>query len=260
MAAAVCALAVALLPSGASASGAAWDLNAFDLCKQVGLPYVDDNASGATYNSDTGSLWVVTRSPNHLVELSQRGEFLRKVSWHGFDDPEGVAWVGGHYLAVVEEPTHGGITVVNVAPGVADVYQGRTAVGIEVWSNAGLEGIAYNHQKGVYYVVQEKGPKRVVEVHKSGYHKELFNLESVGVGDLSGIYYSSSIDNLFILSQESRSVIRLAMDGNSVQQRWDIGGDRPEGIAFTPDGQKMFIVSEPRSMSVYSTNGCDGIY
>ncbi|CAD7700874.1 unnamed protein product [Ostreobium quekettii] len=248
--------ALAMLFASAAAFQGAWNLPAYELCKAIALPFIDDDASGATYNPVTQSVWVITGSPKYLMEFSERGQMLRKLSWDGFKDPEGLAWMVGYQMAVLEEPTKGGVTVVNVAPGVVNVEERRTKVDLDVPSHTGLEGITYNDKEEVYYVVQEKDPKRIVEVQLNGTYRELFTLENIGVGDLSGVHYASQINKLFVLSQEDKSVMKVTMKGKVVQQR-DIAGERPEGIAFTPDGQRMFIVSEPRSMSIYSTNGCD---
>eukprot|EP00803_Ostreobium_quekettii_P011330 evm.model.scf_4428.1 EVM.evm.TU.scf_4428.1 scf_4428:1289-1714(+) len=50
----------------------------------------------------------------------------------------------GYQMAVLEEPTKGGVTVVNVAPGVVNVEERRTKVDLDVPSHTGLEGITYN--------------------------------------------------------------------------------------------------------------------
>lgn len=78
-------------------SGSAWNLYDYKLCKRVRLEGINGNASGATYNPKTGTIWVVTNQPEQLSEYSEDGELLRVVPWEGFKDPEGI-WQEGHEL------------------------------------------------------------------------------------------------------------------------------------------------------------------
>ena len=87
------ALIAVLICIGRGVYGRPWDLSSYKLCKEVGLRGIDDNASGASYNPVTDSLWVITRTPKSLLEYTPRGELKREVSWSGFDDPEGMPWV-----------------------------------------------------------------------------------------------------------------------------------------------------------------------
>lgn len=73
----------------AQVSGSAWNLYDYKLCKRVQLEGINGNASGATYNPATGTLWVITNQPMQLSEYSQDGHLLREIPWSGFKDPEG---------------------------------------------------------------------------------------------------------------------------------------------------------------------------
>lgn len=69
--------------------GLPWNLFDFQRCLRVPLAGIQDNASGATYNPTTNTLWVITNVPKKLLEYTVRGELVRELPWSGFRDPEG---------------------------------------------------------------------------------------------------------------------------------------------------------------------------
>ncbi|GMH33383.1 hypothetical protein BSKO_01217 [Bryopsis sp. KO-2023] len=220
-------LALGIFLLEAAAAGTPWNLFDFKLCKRTKLEGIQDNASGATYNPTSGTLWVITNAPKHLLEYSISGELKRKVAWSGFIDPEGLTWISGNKLAVVEEPLEGGISLVDVSPKIERVTQSREKVKVKVEANKGLEGLSYDPRTEHFFVVQELKPKRVLEVSKKGDFEELFNADHFRVGDFSGIHYAPQIQQLFILSQESKRVMRITKKGFMVQSI-GVEGDRPE--------------------------------
>ena len=64
----------------------------------VVLTDIADDASGLTYNADTHTLFAVVNSPALLFELSLAGEVLRQIPLQGFDDTEGLSYLGDGQL------------------------------------------------------------------------------------------------------------------------------------------------------------------
>lgn len=71
------------------------------------LAGVSNNASGLTYNRDTRTLFAVINSPEQLLELDTDGNVRRSIALEGFEDTEGVTYIGNNYFAIIEERRRG---------------------------------------------------------------------------------------------------------------------------------------------------------
>lgn len=71
------------------ATGAPWSLHSYKLCKQLTLGGIWDNASGATYDPRSNTIWVVSRSPLKMLEYDLNGNFKQAKGLPGIWDPEG---------------------------------------------------------------------------------------------------------------------------------------------------------------------------
>ncbi|GMH44925.1 hypothetical protein BSKO_12882 [Bryopsis sp. KO-2023] len=236
-----------------SISALPWALSEYRLCKRASLPGIWENASGVTYSHETGTIWVVSRSPLKLVEYDLDGNLMQEFDLPGMRDPEGVAWMWGGLFAVAEEASH--IQLMNMKQGYME-ETGRIWVelpGLE--PNLGLEGLAFDLKHRCFYVVEEKNGKNVLQVSLSGRNKVLFKSHHLNIGDMAGIYYSNDNESLFILSQESKTVSKVDLEGELLESI-GIAGVQPEGLTFSPDGERMIIVSEPNELYVYSAGPC----
>ena len=82
---------VVLLRHYQAVSAGSWDLNDFRLCKRDSLERISSEASGVTYNADTNTIWVVSRTSRAIVEYNMNGDYIRSVGFGNarLRDPEG---------------------------------------------------------------------------------------------------------------------------------------------------------------------------
>src|SRR5262249_54815947 len=118
-------------------------------------------ASAVTYDSDTGTLFVVGDKGHAVVEFSKDGVQLNIMTLAGFDDTEGLTYIGNNRFVIVEER-------------LQDVFQFEFSAGGTVHrdslptvslggdaGNDGLEGISYDRRDGSFVVVKEKNLQQV---------------------------------------------------------------------------------------------------
>lgn len=270
-------------------------LSQYRVCRVVpALPGLKDDASGAAYDpSCGGSWWVVAGEPLALAQysLGLTGPALRQVGLpKSVHDPEAVVWLGASpavpgstatitHLAVMEENE---VRVRNIslptlaplAPGGAcapapnsddlEVSSAKSSLVVRELArrpNKGLEGLAYDPRSGDYLAAQEEFPARVLRVKPNGTYQELF-LAPPGMGDLSDLYYIADAaavhgeGSMYLLSQESRRIMLVSAAG-AVLQRLTLSRalPRPEGLAFSPGGQLMLVVSEPHAAALFAAPG-----
>lgn len=228
--------------------GRAWNLYDYKLYKQTKLLGIPDNASGAAYNPHTNTFWVVVNKPVQLHEYDTEGKFKKALSCRGFWDPEAITWMYGNTFGVAEENAFGTISVIDVSG--KSVSRNGPSLKMPRTGGRGIEGMAYNRDKNVFYVTLEQSPQALFEVERNGDYKYLMNLEHLGLGDISDMHYEARDDMFYFLSQESRKVVKMSAKGKKLQEI-KIVGLRPEGLSFTTDGRTMFVVSEPDELAIY---------
>ena len=220
------------------------------------VPGARANASGITYNANSGTLFVVLNYPAKLIEFTAGGKKKRDIKLDGFLDPEGIVWMKDRKFAVVEEG-RGTICVFDIEPGTSEIN--RDSVGrFEVertMGNKGLEGIAYDDHSEVFYVIKEKHPRKIYRVTAEGKITNPWDAEkhSFGLSDISDIYFDAVTGHLLILSHESRRVVECTVNGKEIS-RLKINMPKPEGI--TMDGESaIYICGEPDDLRKYAADG-----
>jgi uncharacterized protein YjiK len=233
-----------------------------------GLPIqgLTRNASGLTFNAETGTLFSVINRPPQIAELTTEGQLLRLIPISGASDPEGITHVRGDMYVIADERDHqlhwvriGAETDLVTVPGGA-----RLGLGIDVIWNLGLEGVSWDHVKGRLFIVKEKLPLRILVI--SGLQQLLdggvFDLQisewksshaaSLFMSDLSSLTLHEPSGNMLMLSDESALIVEYAPNGDPVSMmplwRGMHGLSRTvpqaEGIAIGPDGD-IYLLSEP---------------
>lgn len=195
------------------------------------LPAIPE-PSGLAYNRIRNTLLVVSDAKPDIFEIGFDGALLRSVPVAG-SDLEGVAvTAGGDTLYAVEERNR---LVVSCD------HSGRRlntfSVNVATLENTALEGVTVD-ARGHLWVLNEKDPRMLFEF--AGI-RELGRREIPFVSDLSGICSDPSGDALWIVSDESRKVIKVSPAG-ALLAEWPIGFAKGEGIAFAHN--KMYIVND----------------
>jgi len=195
------------------------------------LPNIPE-PSGLAFNRAKNTLLVVSDAKPDIFEISLDGTLLRILPAAG-SDLEGVAVTQtGDTLYVVEERNR-----LVVSFDAASRRLNSFRVDVATMENSGLEGVAVDSQ-GHIWILNEKEPRMLLEFAGS---RELRRKEISFVSDLSGICADASGGALWIVSDESRKVIKITNSGELLSE-WLIPFAKGEGIAFAND--KMYIVND----------------
>jgi len=243
----------------------------FDLDKYIHI--VNDKTlnaqpelSALTYNPESQTLFAIhaygVTGINNLSELNTNGTPIRTIVLKGYEDVEGIAYVNSsgnsHRFAIVEERkailSH---IVIDDATISLNKSQGKSYdLGLGFLDNLGIEGVAYDKNREVYYIVKEKSNKKVYKVNLStgaAVTTLLFDAESLPILDLSDLYYDENTDTLFLLSHESKSILNVGLSGNVISSL-NVNLTQAEGVTFDTSGKNLYVIGEPRQFSKLSTS------
>ncbi len=247
-------------------------LESYRLAREpVRIKGVGDNASGLAYSPVTKTLFVVLNSPTVVVELSLEGVPRRFIPLRGFSDTEGIAHVNGDAFVIAEEGRQT-LVLVRIGPDTEAVdYASCRKIVLDPRSggNQGIEGVACdpNPKKRRFFAVKEKGPRRIyrlVEVPEEGPTPKVeqpwdIEKQSLGMRDLSDVYYHAPTGHLLILSHESYCAVECTVEGKEISRMslddgesgLEEGPPKPEGITMDAAGV-LYICSEPNLLYVFS--------
>jgi uncharacterized protein YjiK len=188
--------------------------------------------SGIAYNRKNNTFLVVSDSRPEIFEIDLQGHIQRTIPTTGID-LEGVSvTANGDTLFIVQERDQ-----------LVDSYSSTGTllsslpVKVATLPNNGLEGVAVDRD-GHLWVINEKNPRLLLEFSGS---REVSRREITLADDLSDICCDPSDASLWILSDESRKLLKIARDGTLLDQ-WALPFDKGEGITFA--GDRMYIVND----------------
>lgn len=189
--------------------------------------------SGIVHHPGRNALLVVSDSHPEVVELSFTGTFLSAVSTVSAD-LEGVALSRtADSIYVVEERTRSVVTYsangTKLSSFTADV---------STLPNNGLEGITVGAD-GNLFVLNEKAPGMILEFTRQG--TEVRRMTLTYALDYSGLFYDGTADCLWVVSDESKKVMKLSMTGALIKE-WLLPFTKGEGITIVRD--TMYIVND----------------
>ena len=191
--------------------------------------------SGIAYRSKSNSLFIVADNEAKIYEIDLSGSLIRIINVSG-NDFEGITFSLSEDTIIIAEETGNKIS--------SYVFSGVKVNSFEVNASTiegnGLEGIALDN-KGNLYAVVEKFPRLLLKIFNQ---TEVFRKEIIIANDLSDIYYDNIEDCLWIISDESKKIIKLSKDGTFLNE-WIIPFDKGEGITFAQN--KMYIVNDGNS-------------
>ncbi|WP_433768459.1 SdiA-regulated domain-containing protein [Pseudomonas putida] len=232
---------------------------------------LDDDVSALTYDPIRKSLFTVTNKNSELIELSLDGKILRRVALVGFGDPEAVEFISADTYVITDEYQQRLIKIHleqdTTFLDAADAEQ--MTLGLHMGGNLGFEGLAYDSVGKRLFVAKERDPMLIYEVHgfphfnpEKSYAVHVINNPKRDAGmfvrDLSSLQYDERSGHLLALSDESRLVLELDVDGRPLstmslrkgRQGLQKTVPQAEGIAMDDDGT-MYLVSEPNLFYVF---------
>ena len=230
--------------------------------------------SGLTLNGDGSALYTVSDDTKAIFRLDLKGRVSVSDSFFiGLDDLEGIAIRSDDSELLVVQEGSNSVVVVDL-----NTRRERSRCPLSAMTNYdtiahhfpdppdnnGLEGITVNTRNDHVVVVKEHQPGLLIELDSSlttilstrvlqpsqGFiHPEL-KAEKL---DFSGLSYDSSSDTLWIVSDKGRCLFQYDWARDTVLQRLDLTistGDKPkrirkpEGVAFDPDRNRLYVVSD----------------
>ncbi len=235
------------------------------------IPGLEDDVSALTYDPVRKSLFTVTNKNAELIELSLEGQILRRVALVGFGDPEAVEFISADTYVLTDERRQRLIKIHleddTQFLDAADAEQ--MTLGVHMSSNKGFEGLAYDSVGKRLFVAKERDPMLIYEVQgfphynpEKSYAVHVVNNPKRDAGmfvrDLSSLQYDERTGHLLALSDESRLVLELDVDGRPLstlsltkgQQGLRATVPQAEGIAMDDDGI-LYLVSEPNLFYVF---------
>lgn len=234
-----------------------------------------ENVSALTYDPTRKTLFTVTNKQSEVLELSLDGRILRRIPMTGFGDPEAIEYISPGIYVITDENLQRLIKV-RIADDTSfldadDAEQMSLGIGIGSSRNLGFEGLAYDSVGRRLFVAKERDPMLIYEVQGFPYEQdsspEVHVVQNVKrdnglfVRDLSSLQYDERSGHLLALSDESRLVLELDVEGrplSSLSLRKGSAGllktvPQPEGMAMDDDGV-LYLVSEPNLFYVFGKN------
>ena len=231
---------------------------------------LSDDVSALTYDPDRRSLFTVTNQRAELIELSLAGKILRRMPLTGFGDAEAVEYISPGIYVISDERAQR-LFKVHVDENTrwldaADSEQ--LSLGLGLNGNKGFEGLAYDNQGQRLFVAKERDPLRILEITGFPGDEQRLNLQVTDdqrrdrrlfVRDLSSLQFDERSGHLLALSDESRLVIELDLDGRPISTLSLLRGmhglkrsvPQAEGLAMDEQGT-LYLVSEPNLFYVFA--------
>lgn len=222
--------------------------------------------SGLTFDPLQKRLLAVVNKPTAIVALSTEGQLLATYPVKGVSDLNGIAWMGGNRVALVNGKRNRIVlTELPATPQAVDVTRSFALLlrfGEGEDANQGFNGLGYDLKRDRLYISKEHSPRALYRVSGLNYlqapDSRGLRIENISywldevpfATDLSSVEVDPSNGRVFLLSEESQLIVQL--DGDSGQGRGMLSLSpkgfkpmpRPEGIA-TDDAGTLYIVSEP---------------
>ncbi|MFJ4144556.1 SdiA-regulated domain-containing protein [Pseudomonas sp. NPDC089734] len=215
-------------------------------------------ASDLSYNPVTRTLFSVMGKHPFLVELTLKGDVLRKIPLVGWSNPEGVAVMKDGLLAITDERQHM-LTIVKVTAdtttlNIADFP--KYDLGPSENQNKGFEGVAWDPARQQLLLGEERPPTLYTWKSDGGDvlkgEKQKVRNDSLDLRNLSSLSVDPRTGHVLALSADSHLLLELDEHGEQVSFMTLLGGmnglkdtiPRAEGVALDDDGT-LYIVSEP---------------
>ena len=232
---------------------------------------LEDDVSALTYDPLRKSLFTVTNKNAELVELSLDCRFVRRFALVGFGDAEAVEFIDANTYVIADEREQRLFKV--RLDDNTQVLNAREAeqltLGIHLRGNKGFEGLAYDSVGKRLFVAKERDPMLIYEVR--GFPQDNpqtpYAIHVVSnarrdarlfVRDLSSLQFDERSGHLLALSDESRLLLELDIDGRPISTlslkkgRHGLKKTVPqaEGVAMDDEGA-LYVVSEPNLFYVF---------
>lgn len=217
-----------------------------------------DEASDLSYNPVTKTLFSVMGKHPFLVELTLKGDVLRKIPLVGWSNPEGIAVLNDGLIGITDERQHM-LSIVKVTAETTTLNMAdfpKYDLGPSKNQNKGFEGVAWDPVRQQILLGEERPPALFTwksdgsDVLKG--EKQKVTSISLDVRNLSSLSIDPRTGHTLVLSADSHLLLEIDENGQQVSFMTLLGGmnglkdtiPRAEGVALDEEGT-LYMVSEP---------------
>jgi uncharacterized protein YjiK len=203
----------------------------YNLSESIPVP----EPSGLDLSFNEKGFWVVSDQNSKVYLIDSWGNEIKSFEVNG-EDLEGITVVNDSTLAIVLERTRE-VVILDTSGNELK----RATLNLEAELNSGLEGITYNPEKKIFYVLNEKNPRLLITLDEN--LTELKRDTIKFAKDFSGIFFDDNDNSLWILSDESQRIFKTDLSGIPIEE-FKIKVVQPEGITLNKARTKLFLVSD----------------
>jgi uncharacterized protein YjiK len=191
--------------------------------------------SDLSLSADGKNLWTVSDKNGCVYLISLEGKVKKKYSLDT-EDLEGITVLNDSSLAVVSEKNREVIFINNYGK---EYF--RKKLPFNGADNRGPEGIAFDSKTKNIIIVKEDNPRVIIR-----YDAKFNEINRTGIDflkDLSGIDFVDQTNEIWLVSDESKSVTKCSSDGE-LKEKYSIPIKQAEGIAVDYQNKKIYLVSD----------------
>ncbi|MBV7510458.1 uncharacterized protein YjiK [Pseudomonas sp. 478] len=230
------------------------------------IPGITD-MSGLAYDPDHDRILGITNGvPMEILALTRDGDLIERYPLIGFEDTEGIAYMGKGRVVIVDERQQR-LHIFTLPETAGPIRADQTeSLAIEInlsAHNKGFEGVTYDPANDRIFAIKERDPRQLYSI--TGMLGSIGNRMQIRIKDLTswvdrGVfskdlsegYYDPRTGHLLLLSEESSNLTELDQQGNfvSILSLRALAGDLkrtlPQAEGMTMDNKgELYIVSEP---------------
>ena len=181
--------------------------------------------SGLAVNSSGTELFTVSDKTSTVYKLSTTGDIIQTFDFKG-SNLEGISTYRENELLLAEESKKE-IVILNTLTGKSSKHKIKYKNNDR---NSGIEGVTYDPNSKNIFIINEKKPGKLIRLRNDFSVIEKYSLKFAA--DYSGIFYENASNQLWILSDQSKTVNKCTLSGEVIDS-YRIKVAQPEGIAVT---------------------------
>jgi len=198
--------------------------------------------SGLSINDSGTELYTVSDKTSIVYKLSTKGDVIQTFDFKG-SNVEAVATYTKNKLLLAEESTKE-LIVLDLKTGGSSNHKIKYK---NKDKNSGIEGVAFDNNSNTIFILNEKKPGKLIKLRNDFSVLAKYDLNFAA--DYSGIFYENSSDQLWILSDQNKTVNKCTLKGGLIES-YKIKVSQPEGIAVT-DKHIYIVCDEKAKLYVY---------
>lgn len=234
-----------------------------------------DNLSAIIFVPTTKTYFGLRNNDNYIHEMDQNFNVIRDIkikSFGGSNDLEGMAYLGegadGPEVAMVNEDAELFIgTIPSKATSIERSRFKKIILAHGDFGNEGPEGLCYNRQERRFYVAFEgEGDSQTTrlitflrpDVVSDGMDISKLTVEPFDIyqatkaGDIADIALDPTTGHLLALSEVTREVYELGLDGTLYGHHILNQQEQFEGLIVREDTKELVIAAEPNVINSYN--------